>query len=289
MSDAPSSPGQEEPSSAGDNETQTPWYARPWVPAVGLLVLVAIVAAVFALTGDDEGDVTAAASTPAAATPTPTPTPTATPTPTPTPTPTATPTPAPTPSATPTPTPSPSATGPAPPEFDAIELAGTGDDEVDLDVPDDAAGIAEIAYTGAANFTIQAFDATGEFPDLLVNTIGDYAGTVPVNFDGDPVRRLEITASGPWTITVRPVADAEEFVGRAEGSGDMVLVAPDGIDGELGITHNGEDAFVVQAYGGDFPELLVDETGDFEGAVGVSDVIALEIRADGRWTVAEGG
>ena len=136
---------------------------------------------------------------------------------------------------------------------------------------------------------VQAYDAIGDFPQLLVNTIGAYEGTRPLNLDAEPVREMEITADGSWTATVNPITEADEFTGEAQGSGDSVLIAPDGLSGRLDITHNGEANFVVQAHGNGFPDLLVNEIGSYDGTVRVSGALVLAISADGQWTIVQSG
>ena len=88
-------------------------------------------------------------------------------------------------------------------------MSGAGDDVVSLEVPDDAPATITLTHDGTANFVVQAHDAAGEFPDLLANAIGAYEGTRPLNFEGEPVRELEITADGSWTATVRPLTEAD--------------------------------------------------------------------------------
>jgi hypothetical protein len=74
---------------------------------------------------------------------------------------------------------------------------------------DSGSGDAVIAYNGSANtaaftskgqgnFAVMQFDATGESENLLVNTIGAYGGTVPIDSSG----YLVITDDGKWTVAL---------------------------------------------------------------------------------------
>jgi len=74
---------------------------------------------------------------------------------------------------------------------DKNRTQGHGDDVVYFDKGSKAA----ITHTGEANFVVQeTSDSAGK--DLLVNEIGKYRGTVPLNTPSV----LEITADGDWTI-----------------------------------------------------------------------------------------
>ncbi len=74
---------------------------------------------------------------------------------------------------------------------DKNRTQGHGDDVVYFDKGSKAA----ITHTGEANFVVQeTSDSAGK--DLLVNEIGNYRGTVPLNTPSV----LEITADGDWTI-----------------------------------------------------------------------------------------
>jgi hypothetical protein len=56
---------------------------------------------------------------------------------------------------------------------------------------------AAVTNTGDANFVVQAYSASGGFPDLAVNTIGSYKGTVPMKAPA----YIQITSNGNWTVT----------------------------------------------------------------------------------------
>lgn len=74
-------------------------------------------------------------------------------------------------------------------------VSGHGDDVAVL-----TGSISKAAITnkgGQSNFVVQAYSSGGGLPDLAVNTIGGYSGTVPVQ---GPVA-LAITSTGDWTIT----------------------------------------------------------------------------------------
>jgi hypothetical protein len=73
-------------------------------------------------------------------------------------------------------------------------IAGTGDDVVRLN---GNTSTAAITNKGSANFVIQDIPTAGGSPDLAVNTIGGYQGTVPL--PGPAL--VQVTSDGTWTIT----------------------------------------------------------------------------------------
>lgn len=73
-------------------------------------------------------------------------------------------------------------------------VSGHGDDVAVL-----TGDISKAAITnkgGNSNFVVQVYGSSG-FPDLAVNTIGGYSGTVPMTAPA----ALAITSTGNWTVT----------------------------------------------------------------------------------------
>ena len=138
------------------------------------------------------------------------------------------------------------------------------------------------------NFSITVLDAsnasTGE---LLVNTIGGYSGTTAwgLNAFGEGVK-LQITADGPWTLTIAPFSAAGPVA--PAGTGDAVMLYDDDA-ASLTATHAGTRNFVVyqeteEAFN---MGLLVNEIGAYSGTVPLSaGPSILTVTADGAWTLA---
>lgn len=165
--------------------------------------------------------------------------------------------------------------------FESVSLEGTGDDVISIPTAPDHLLVATISHDGSSNFAIESHSADGD-GDLLVNTIGSYSGTVPVNFlfEAD---ELEITADGPWEIVISDFFEQPVLEDSIEGDGDQVLVV--GTDANrLAITHDGESNFAVLGWGQQ-RNLLVNEIGTYDGTVRLGDALALEINADGTWTI----
>lgn len=165
--------------------------------------------------------------------------------------------------------------------FDPVTLEGSGDDVIDIPTSPDHLLVAAISHDGERNFAIESHSADGD-RDLLVNTIGSYSGTVPINFSFD-ADEFEITADGSWEVVISDFFEQPVLEDSIEGTGDQVLVV--GTDANrLAITHDGERNFAVLAWG-QRRDLLVNEIGAYDGTVRMGDALALEITADGNWTI----
>lgn len=200
---------------------------------------------------------------------------------------TAEPTAPPTATAEPTPTPEPT------PAFAPIELSGVGDAVPRFEIPENAAAIATATHAGGANFAIVTISELGEQNDLLVNTIGSYSGTVLFDEqDGQHSVAFEVTADGPWTITIRPVTEARSWDGATPltGLGDDVVQIDPVVAGLMtaDVSHTGASNFAIIAYGGGpfGADLLVNEIGAYDGEVLIGDgTFLLEVSADGNWSI----
>jgi hypothetical protein len=251
-----------------------------WI-ALGIAALV-IVLIIGALSGNDDepaaGDGGASPSATSPATPSPTGEPTASVAAT-------------TPTIAPTPTPSPAPTPTPEPAFATIELSGSGNAVPRFEIPADAAAIADITHAGSANFALWTIDQGGSQTDLMVNVIGNYAGTAL--FDetaGSHSVAFEVEASGSWTIAVKPVAEAFRWDGVAmlTGSGDDVAILDPPSAGLMTVTatHSGDGNFAIWAYA-ESTDLLVNEIGTFSGEVLLPDgTFLFEIQANGPWTIS---
>ena len=247
--------------STAPSPAKKPLYQRPWFIVLAALIVLGI----FVGGEDDDGD--AAPEAPAAV-----------PAPAPEQEDDAPQEPEPAPEPEPEPEPEPVAT------FAPVVIEGRGDDIVDVPVVTDAPVVATFTHRGSSNFAVVSFDGAGGRISLLVNQIGNYTGTVPFNFSTPPAE-LEITADGAWTLTLSDVRDQPVYDGSASGSGDEVLLVTTDA-GRLAATHDGRRNFVLLAWG-DRRTLMINEIGTYSGTVRLPDALALEIKADGNWTLEE--
>jgi hypothetical protein len=172
--------------------------------------------------------------------------------------------------------------------FRPIRLHGRGNAVENFEIPEETAAISEIAHQGTANFAVWTLDSAGTQQDLLVNTIGNYQGTVLFDEQqGQHTAAFEIEADGAWTIRVLPVTRAPKWAGNEPltGHGDGVILLtspPEGLTTTT-IRHDGRANFAVWAYG-DTTELLVNEIGRYNGESLVpAGTLVFEITADGDW------
>ncbi|MGQ7786607.1 TM2 domain-containing protein [Nesterenkonia sp. K-15-9-6] len=172
-------------------------------------------------------------------------------------------------------------------EFEMIEESGSGDAVISL--PEDGTGgIVTAEHSGSSNFALTVLDAQNQSTaELLVNTIGQYSGSTAwgVMSLGDGVS-IQVSADGPWSITVEPFSAAEPMPGS--GSGDGVYLY-DGGAATLHVTHNGQSNFVVTEETDDLFNLglLINEIGPYEGSVAIQEGPSLiVVQADGEWTLS---
>lgn len=175
------------------------------------------------------------------------------------------------------------------PAWEAYTVEGSGDSVIDFAVPGDDPAVPEFTYSSGSNFSVWSYTATGTRLDLLVNEIGAYQGARPVNFlDGETVGELEISASGPWTVRVRPLFDSPELATSLQGTGSEVIVYTASAS-RLEATHQGSSNFVVRAWSTSGRDLLVNEIGAYTGTVRIDpSTVIIEVEADGAWTLQTG-
>ncbi|GII64706.1 hypothetical protein Skr01_47910 [Sphaerisporangium krabiense] len=157
--------------------------------------------------------------------------------------------------------------------------------------PTEEPGLATINHRGGSNFVVHTVTQEGEEQDLLVNTIGDYRGTVVYNIDaGTQTSAFKITADGAWTIVLSPLALARTSAGdRLKGAGDDAVHIDPAYKGlvSVRVRHTGTSNFVVYAFHGDGEEeLLINEIGRYDGEVLMPDgTFLLVIKAEGAWSM----
>lgn len=172
--------------------------------------------------------------------------------------------------------------------FDAETVTGSGDDLVAL--PDGVtAAIFTITDTGD-NYSISAqgvddsgditgsnsvWLSTGQTGQSVVG-LEDYNSRTPT--------AIRVNADDDWELKIMPVADAPEL--PESGSGAKVFLY-DGPDAEVDLEHHGESNFIISQEGGDYPNLVVNEIGDYSGSGDlVEGPSVVVVDADGDWTIS---
>lgn len=78
-------------------------------------------------------------------------------------------------------------------------VQGTGDTVFILNTPTDTA---TFAHDGRSNFMVQTLTETSTSgPDLVINEIGNYDGTVLLRTAGAQIALVQVSADGQWTMT----------------------------------------------------------------------------------------
>jgi len=208
-----------------------------------------------------------------------------------------TPVPAPSPVATPLPKTTPTPVAPtAAPTAEPITLSGTGQEATSKFSLEKGLSIFRMSHDGDSNFAIWLLDDEGDNVELLVNDIGSFDGSKAVGIKKHGDHLLDISADGRWAITIeqpRP-SSAPSVPKTLKGKGQQAseTFSLDNGLARFEMTHDGDSNFGVWLLDdeGDNVELLVNEIGDFDGSKAVSirkgGIYLLDISADGNWAIS---
>jgi hypothetical protein len=153
----------------------------------------------------------------------------------------------------------------------------------------------KIKYIGRGNFAVRNYPANSnghDYYDLLVNTIGAYEGTVPLDFkEGEQTARFEVIAdtSGGWEFRIEPITNAriEQIPGKISGTGDDVIfvkgTTPDLLKADASqAKHN----FAVFAITTRRIDLLINEIAPYTRTnILDSSTFGLIVHATGPWSL----
>lgn len=179
----------------------------------------------------------------------------------------------------PTRTPRPTKTPMPPPA--PLALTGKGDSVIDLDLaPFGGRALFQIDNSGSGYFGVAALDDQNQVDALLVNAVAPYSGIVAYGYWDEPAHRLQVSAAGPWSITILPETMARVCQTRepCTGTGSDVIA----LSGPADLARIEGNAagryFVVEAVTpGKYPDLLVNTTRPYTGTVPVSPAATLLI------------
>ncbi len=184
---------------------------------------------------------------------------------------------------------------------ESISRSGTGDAELDFEIPNADSYVATLTHSGNGPFIVDVVDRDGEDAQRLVNETGPYLGQSPVNFlVGEQFSAVEVTADGPWTLEMEPLLRWASRSGASAGvdagaiyagTGDRLFAfVLDGVRAARFACPACNADVVVDAYGSD-QYSLVTHAGAFDGEVVVpADTLVVRVQAmntDGRgadWT-----
>ncbi len=174
--------------------------------------------------------------------------------------------------------------------FAPVNQTGTGDSVIALPAGVKA-GVVTASHQGSSNFALSVLDASNQSTgDLLVNTIGNYAGVTAygLNGIGGGGVNLQVKADGAWNITISPIGAAPELGLPGGATGDQVYKY-NGAAGNWTFNNQGQSNFAVIQYGGAMPNLAVNTIGPYSGKVPMfAGPTVITVKSDGAWTVAAG-
>jgi hypothetical protein len=173
-----------------------------------------------------------------------------------------------------------------PDTFAPIVLQGTGSTVQPVAIPATGSGhvILTAEHAGSSNFVVWTMQTPAAPNELAINEIGAYRGSVLVAATATAV---DVKSDGPWTITLRPLSDAEAFDTSVTGTGNAVLRYA-GKRGMASVAHAGVGKVALWEYPDERPaRLLLLESGEYTGERAVSaGPNTLIIEADGDWTLS---
>lgn len=176
-------------------------------------------------------------------------------------------------------------------ECGANRYTGQGDDVITITKPGGSTkpAIVTATHQGSENFIVWGMTSGNVETDLLVNAIGDYSGNVLLddNRYGAPSTKLEISADGRWTVSVKKLSAARALKSSTAGTGDEVL-SWTGATRTVDLTHVGSENFIVWAHdaNGDWIDLVANEIGNYSGTVILpAGTRYVTVEADGDWSI----
>jgi hypothetical protein len=144
-------------------------------------------------------------------------------------------------------------------------------------------------YSGKGSFTITELSAGNVATKRVpVSTKSSYSGTdaVGVKSAKVPTTDLKVSGSGTWHVTLEPIADAPIVALPMSGTGDHVYLYS-GKAAIWKVSSPGKTTFVLnQISSGSYPNLAVDESGDWSGKVAMQPgPSVVEIQSNGAWSI----
>ena len=176
--------------------------------------------------------------------------------------------------------------------FDTIQLTGTGSGDVAFSIPDGASGLATITNEGTGPFIVWTVAADGARNDQIVNTIGDFAGTLLFD-ENKHSTTFSVESDGDWSIEVKrvPLARTWDASERLVGDGpDVILVVPPTVsDATMTVRYDGTSNFAVAVYASRGKQKLLNVVGPFNGPMPLpAGSSVIEVEADDAWSIDPG-
>jgi hypothetical protein len=174
---------------------------------------------------------------------------------------------------------------------DPILLTGVGDTVVNI-AKWNGPAVLTATHDGDGAFQVTSYSQSNQKINELVNTLGVYYGTLPLDFlDTEHTARFDVTASGSWELQVISISQArtEESPGIIQGYGDEVIILTGQYPVKLLVdAPDASGSFVIWSFAIDRHNraLLVNKTAPYSGILlAPSGTAWLAITATGPWSI----
>ena len=168
---------------------------------------------------------------------------------------------------------------------------GSGNQKLAIEAPvPNTPFVAKLTNAVAGPFIVDALDAGGQPISNLVDTVGTYTGSVPVDANPSMAKTaaLDIQAPGAWTVELVALSSLPQFTTDYSGTGDDVVVYT-ADRGNATFTRNGDGAVVVTIYpslNGGLPDTLINDKGNVKTVVLLPSSGVVQVQTDGPWSFA---
>ncbi len=166
-------------------------------------------------------------------------------------------------------------------------ISGKGDDVVNKIGLKEGNYKIHIVFSGKnyKKITVNLIDKDNISNELL-DTYGEYDGTVLLSSKGKNPYTIEVLAEGTWSIQIENIETSN--AGEFSGKGDTITSEFKGPSGTWEFTHDGKSEFKVTLHIGEKVTELLDTHGKYNGRANVKipegENAFFEIIADGNWT-----
>lgn len=168
-----------------------------------------------------------------------------------------------------------------------VSYSGSGDDVVEIEW--NGPGLIQISNSGSGNFVVELYTQDRDFIELLVNRIGNYHGSHPLNWlNRGEVKYISVKSRGSWQIIISSMLDKNYLHTAAidttyTGNGDD-FVALMKSPAKVSFVCRSKGTFTVWGLTPSLPWLLVNELSPYDGVVLLPiDTVVLYIKSNEVW------
>jgi len=164
-----------------------------------------------------------------------------------------------------------------------ILFTGTGDQEIDVDIPNGEMAIVTVKYSGADTLWVSLLTADGISSGHSANYESTYLTSSLVNAPladdrttdvAEPITGLSVQAAGEWELEIRPATSALRIDSHLRSSGSKVIALDGGLGRFVKFTYTGptvDSWFIVLEVAGGTARRLVDAKQDISETFELAD------------------